>query len=61
MTDSSKEKCDFDPKQYQGAAMGMFHCPYCCEMVIAGMPHPDYQTLEDGREIGTIDREDCHE
>ncbi len=36
------EKCDFDPVQYKGAAMGMFHCPECGQMVLAGMPHPQY-------------------
>jgi hypothetical protein len=23
--------------------LGMYHCPYCGTMVIAGLPHPDYR------------------
>lgn len=33
-------KCPFDPKHLSGAPIGMFHCPLCGEMVIAGMDHP---------------------
>jgi rRNA maturation protein Nop10 len=25
----------------------MFHCPECGEMVVAGMPHPDWDALFD--------------
>ena len=25
-----------------GKPIGMFHCPYCGEMVLAGIVHPDY-------------------
>ena len=35
-------KCDFDTMIYKDEPMGMFHCPYCGEMVLAGVPHPDY-------------------
>jgi hypothetical protein len=42
-------KCTFDPTSdiYKDAPIGMFHCPECGEMVLAGMPHPDYDTLLD--------------
>jgi predicted RNA-binding Zn-ribbon protein involved in translation (DUF1610 family) len=36
-------KCSHDPKQYKGMPMGMYHCPECGEMVIAGCEHPDYE------------------
>ncbi len=35
--------CTFDPTPCAG---GMFHCPECGDMVIAGAPHPDYSLLE---------------
>lgn len=39
------EECPWpwDPKQLAGAPLGMYHCPYCGEMVIAGMEHVDYR------------------
>ena len=34
--------CSYDPRTVPaGAPIGMFHCPECGEMVIAGMEHPD--------------------
>jgi len=35
-------KCSYDPEILKGQPIGMFHCPECGEMVVAGMPHPDY-------------------
>lgn len=32
--------CTYDPMLMIGTPTGMFHCPGCGEMVIAGMPHP---------------------
>lgn len=32
----------WDPPQLKGAPIGMYHCPYCGAMVMAGMDHPDY-------------------
>ena len=34
-----KGKCTHDPKQIKGP-IGMYHCPECGEMVLAGMEHP---------------------
>jgi len=34
-------KCQYDPSVVHGP-IGMFHCPECGEMVVVGMPHPDY-------------------
>lgn len=39
--------CEFKPEDYDGTPMGMFHCPECGEMVLAGIPHPDYDLLND--------------
>ena len=38
-------KCSYDPTPLIGLAVGMFHCPECGEMLVAGMPHPDYSLL----------------
>lgn len=40
--------CPFDPSDdlYINAPIGMFHCPLCGEMVLAGMPHPDYSVWD---------------
>lgn len=39
-------KCLYDPREAAGAPLGMFHCPECGEMVLAGVAHPDYDLLE---------------
>ena len=36
--------CAYDPSKVVGP-IGMFHCPNCGEMVVAGCPHPDYDRL----------------
>lgn len=36
----------WDPQQLKGAPMGMYHCPYCGAMCVAGLPHPDYRDLD---------------
>lgn len=38
--------CSYDPKEMAGEPIGMFHCPECGEMVVAGMDHPDYSLLD---------------
>ena len=32
-------KCPHDPQELKGEPIGMYHCPVCGEMVIAGLPH----------------------
>lgn len=39
-------RCSYDPTLEKGQPIGMFHCPQCGEMVVAGFPHPDY-TFDD--------------
>lgn len=34
--------CTYDPRKLKDLPMGMFHCPECGEMVLAGVEHPDY-------------------
>lgn len=43
------ERCPWpwDPQQMVGVPMGMYHCPYCGAMVVAGVPHPDYKDDDD--------------
>ena len=43
---STKEQCPHDPRETTGP-VGMYHCPECGEMVLAGMEHPDYSLLDD--------------
>jgi hypothetical protein len=38
-----KLKCSHDPRQYKDMPIGMYHCPECGQMVVAGMKHPDYE------------------
>ncbi len=42
-----KKKCLFDPKTYAGQPIGMFHCPDCGDMVVAGIEHPDYDDMQE--------------
>lgn len=32
--------CPHDPKKRLGSPIGMYHCPVCGEMVVAGYDHP---------------------
>ena len=32
--------CTHDPVKLSGQPIGMYHCPECGLMVVAGMPHP---------------------
>lgn len=43
---TEKMKCQFDPKIYAGQPIGMFHCPECGDMVLAGVEHPDMDEAE---------------
>lgn len=33
--------CDEKPEKLRGMPLGMYHCPDCGAMVIAGVPHPN--------------------
>lgn len=33
----------WEPQQRVNAPIGMYHCPYCLSMVVAGIEHPDYR------------------
>lgn len=41
------ERCPWpwEPQQVAGP-IGMFHCSYCGEMVMAGQPHTDYADID---------------
>jgi hypothetical protein len=49
---SMGEPCPWpwDPIQLKGQPIGQYHCPYCGEMVIAGIDHIDYR--EEGDDVG---------
>ena len=48
-------QCSFDPSVYVNVPLGMFHCPECGEMVIAGMAHPDYSEDESAPTMLALD------
>ena len=39
-------KCKEDPTKLKGQPIGMYHCPECGEMLIAGIPHLDYDNID---------------
>ena len=43
--DSEGKPCPWpwEPQQLGGQPIGMYHCRYCGEMVLAGVRHPDYR------------------
>lgn len=38
--DSLQDLCPYDPRPLQGLPLGMFHCPTCGCMILAGVQHP---------------------
>lgn len=42
-----KQPCPYDPAPLTDVPLGMFHCPLCNEMILAGMPHPDYSDFSE--------------
>lgn len=42
--DTEGNECPWpwEPQQLKGALLGQYHCRFCGDMVVAGMPHPDY-------------------
>lgn len=44
LTPSPAAPCPHDPRQTLGAR-GMYHCPVCGAMVLAGVAHPDETLL----------------
>ena len=37
--------CPYDPITDTTGHAGMYHCPDCNQMVVAGVPHPDWERL----------------
>ena len=35
-------QCPHKPEELKGQPIGMYHCPICGEMVLAGVKHPNY-------------------
>lgn len=35
-----EDKCPYEPERDENTPIGMYHCPICGEMVLAGVPHP---------------------
>lgn len=34
-----RRPCPEDPEKLRGQPIGMYHCPFCGDMQLAGMPH----------------------
>ncbi len=47
--------CGEKPELLKGAPLGMYHCPGCGAMVMAGLKHPDVCNLCDARNHPGID------
>ena len=45
---STGEECPWpwEPQQLIGQPIGMYHCQYCGEMVVAGVAHVDYANIK---------------
>lgn len=49
IADIMEGECDHDPRSQSGQSTGMYHCPDCGEMVVAGLPHPKKEAPESGQ------------
>lgn len=47
-----EDRCPYEPEWLLGTPMGMFHCPVCGDMVLAGMPHPKRETAPRREPLG---------
>ena len=43
----SDTDCTYDPRTANSAAQGMYHCPECGEMVLAGIEHPNMKRVDE--------------
>jgi hypothetical protein len=50
--------CPHDPVTRLGLAIGMYHCPDCGLMVVAGFPHPAIERDAEGEFQYAITEED---
>jgi|SRR5688500_2795841 len=46
----AKKSCSYDPKPLVGVPLGMFHCPECGRMVIAGCEHTPSSDEDSGED-----------
>jgi hypothetical protein len=44
---NTEGECFEHPEMLAGAPIGMYHCPYCGFMVVAGVPHPTKAQIEE--------------
>lgn len=53
-------KCSYDPVPVPGC-VSMHHCPECGELVIAGIPHPDYdkELTEEEWKVISVEAQKC--
>lgn len=41
------DACPYEPEWLVGVPLGMFHCPLCGDMVLAGVPHVRRAEMEE--------------
>jgi hypothetical protein len=47
MKPETKTSCPYKPEEIgPDVPLGMFHCPTCSNMVIAGLPHPSDEDVD---------------
>ena len=51
------DACPYEPDRDGPTPMGMYHCPLCGEMVLAGCPHPKQPSEEDWEELRKLSQE----
>lgn len=53
--------CPHDPEEPLRTSLGMYHCPDCGAMVVAGVPHPSDEEVKEFQGItpyGDREKED---
>lgn len=53
----ANDQCPYEPEHLIDVPLGMFHCPLCGEMVLAGEAHPKQLTPQDWVELGRLANE----
>jgi len=46
----NKKKCPENPMKLAGMPIGMYHCPICGMMLVAGIPDKDHESGEETNE-----------
>ena len=50
--------CSHDPREQAPCPSGMYHCPECGDMVLAGVSHPPADPFEDPQLVALCEEHD---